>query len=202
MAQTLVKPPFPYFGGKRRIAEMVWYRFGEVKNYVEPFFGSGAVLLNAPYKPQIATINDIDCFVANFWRAVQHVPDKVAEYADNPVNEADQHARHLWLSSQADFRERMKTDPDYYDAKIAGWWVWGQCVWIGSGWCAKQLGERGAKPSRKLPHLGNGGKGVNRQLPHLGNGGKGYRKAKRQELITYMEELADKLRSVRVCSGD
>ncbi len=29
----------------------------------------------------------------------------------------------------------MRNDPDYFDAKIAGWWVWGQCLWIGGGWC-------------------------------------------------------------------
>jgi len=31
---------------------------------------------------------------------------------------------------------RLETDPDYYDAKIAGWWVWGLCCWIGGGWCS------------------------------------------------------------------
>ena len=117
-------------------------------------------MLNRPSEPGIETVNDLDCMVANFWRALQHDPDAVADAADWPVNEADQHARHLWLVSQEQFREQMKVDPDFYDAKIAGWWVWGQCIWIGSGWCAKQL-----------PHLGDAGKGVNRQLPHLWNAG-------------------------------
>ena len=145
-------------------------------NYVEPFFGSGAVLLNRPSSPGTETINDLDCMVANFWRALQHSPDEVAFHADNPVNEADQHARHLWLCSQAEFRERMKVEPEYYDAKIAGWWLWGQCIWIGSGWCSVQLphlGDAGTGVHRKLPHLGDAGKGVNRQLPHLGDAGKG-----------------------------
>ena len=44
----LDKAPFPWFGGKARIAAQVWQRFGDVRNYVEPFFGSGAVLLNRP----------------------------------------------------------------------------------------------------------------------------------------------------------
>jgi hypothetical protein len=29
------------------------------------------------------------------------------------------------------------SDPDYFDPKVAGWWVWGQCLWIGSGWCQR-----------------------------------------------------------------
>ena len=41
----MLKAPFPWFGGKSRVADIVWDRFGDVANYVEPFFGSGAVLL-------------------------------------------------------------------------------------------------------------------------------------------------------------
>ena len=108
---TNLKSPFPWFGGKSKVSDIVWDRFGDVPNYVEPFFGSGAVLLNRPYQPATETINDMDCFVANFWRALQNDPEAVAAHADNPVNEADQHARHLWLVNNADFQERMKTDP-------------------------------------------------------------------------------------------
>ncbi len=191
---TDLRAPFPWFGGKSRIAELVWERFGDVANYVEPFFGSGAVLLNRPSEPGIETVNDLDCMVANFWRALQHDPDAVADAADWPVNEADQHARHLWLVSQERFREQMKVDPEFYDAKIAGWWVWGQCIWIGSGWCAKQL-----------PHLGDAGMGVPRQLPHLGDAGMGVHRKRphpREFLFQYMNELAKRLRRVRVCCGD
>ncbi len=183
-----------------------------MQNYVEPFFGSGAVLLNRPYEAGIETVNDLDCMVANFWRALQFDPDGVADAADWPVNEADQHARHLWLVSQEEFRERMKIDPEYYDAKIAGWWVWGQCIWIGSGWCAAKLphlGVAGMGVHRKRPHLGNAGRGVNRQLPHLGDAGTGgevcvsaHTSETREFLFAYMNELTDRLRRVRVCCGD
>ena len=221
----MIKAPFPWFGGKSRVAELVWKRFGNVQNYVEPFAGSLAVLLGRPHDPHTETVNDLDCMVANFWRALKYDPEEVAEYADNPVNEADQHARHLWLCSQADFRERMKVDPEFYDTNIAGWWVWGQCIWIGAGWCAKQLphlGDAGKGLNRQLPHLGNAGKGLNRQLPHLGNAGTGvHRKrphlgdagtgditsdltsgTRRGQLLAYMRDLAERLRSVRVCCGD
>src|SRR5208282_5063193 len=154
-----MRAPFPWFGGKSRAADLVWQRFGDVPNYCEPFFGSGAVLLERQHRARTETVNDRDCFVANFWRALQADPQAVARYADNPVNESDQHARHLWLIQQTDWAERMKTEPEFYDAKIAGWWVWGQCIWIGSGWCSGL---------RQLPHLGTAGKGVHRQLPHLG----------------------------------
>ena len=197
---TALKAPFPWFGGKSKVASLVWERFGDVQNYVEPFFGSGAVLLNRPTDAGIETVNDLDCMVANFWRSLQHDPDAVADAADWPVNEADQHARHLWLCSQEEFRENMKVDPKFYDAKIAGWWVWGQCIWIGSGWCSVQL-----------PHLGDAGRGVNRQRPHLGDAGTGgalcleesdRTLGTREFLFQYMNELAERLRRVRVCCGD
>jgi site-specific DNA-adenine methylase len=38
-----MKSPFPWMGGKSRVADLVWDRFGNVPNYCEPFFGSGAV---------------------------------------------------------------------------------------------------------------------------------------------------------------
>lgn len=138
MTPTRLKAPFPWFGGKRRVAHIVWERFGDVATYNEPFAGSLAVLLDRPHPPRIETVNDLDCYLANFWRALQQDPDGVAKHADGPVNEADLHARHRWLVEVArPTAEKVMSDPDFYDVKIAGWWVWGQCLWIGSGWCQR-----------------------------------------------------------------
>jgi len=147
----VLKAPFPWFGGKSRAASLIWPRFGDVANYVEPFFGSGAVLLARPTAPRIETVNDLDCFLANFWRSIAADPEQTAHFADWPVNEADQHARHRWLVNRVEFRERMRTDPEHYDPKIAGWWVWGLCAWIGSGWCAA---DPGGEVSDRLPAIG------------------------------------------------
>ncbi len=117
-----LRAPFPAFGGKSAAAPLIWPRFGDVANYVEPFFNSGAVLLARPHAPRIETCNDLDCMI---------------------------HARHRWLVDQTEFRTKMRTDPHYFDAKIAGWWVWGLCAWIGTGWCAKAARRRG----RNLPRL-------------------------------------------------
>ena len=191
MTPTL-KAPFPYMGGKSRIARVVWQRLGDVPNYVEPFFGSGAVLLGRPAFDgnRIETVNDLDGHLANFWRALQHDPDAVAAYADWPVSELDLHARGDWLYYRPDAREwveRLRADPDYYDTKSAGWWVWFASCWIGG---LPAIPENGADGHThlKLPHLGGvgGGVGINRssfgsissaavarQRPHLGSGGQG-----------------------------
>lgn len=132
-----LRAPFPWFGGKSRAAEIIWQYLGDVGNYVEPFAGSLAVLLARPHEPRIETVNDRDTYLANFWRSVYLEPDVVAHYADWPVNECDLQARHRWLTDQPDFRERMLADPEFHDAKIAGWWVWGISQWIGAGWCSR-----------------------------------------------------------------
>jgi len=167
MASKL-KAPFPAFGGKSRIAHLVWSRFGEVRNFIEPFCFSAAMLLLRPSEPQIETINDLNAYVANFWRAIQRDPEAVAYYADWPVNETDLHARHSWLVRSTEAAERLqdvRDNPEAYNAKIAGWWCWGACMWIGSGWCEHPEWEgRGtalqksrhiyaAMPSQQLPDL-------------------------------------------------
>lgn len=65
MSRRELTAPFPWFGGKSAIADVVWKRLGNVTNYVEPFFGSGAVLLARPQIGKTETINDKDHFVAN-----------------------------------------------------------------------------------------------------------------------------------------
>lgn len=192
---TPLRAPFPWFGGKSRAAPIVWRAFGDVANYVEPFFGSGAVLLGRPHAPRTETANDRDAYLANFWRAVQRDPGAVAAHADAPIHEADLHARHRWLLAQDGFREAMLTDPDFCDAKVAGWWVWGQCLWIGDGWCAPRRRGEG-RPSQQLPHLADAGMGIHRKLPHLGNAGRG------PALSAYLGALAERLRGVRVACGD
>ncbi len=200
--------PFPWFGGKSRAASLVWERLGNVPNYVEPFFGSGAVLLGRPHEGKTETINDLDAFVANFWRSIAAAPEEVAAHADWPVNEADLHARHLRLVNMRDtLTARLMADPDAYDAKLAGWWCWGLCAWIGTGFCSGEgpwradedgllsLSNAGRGIKRQLPQLSNAGQGINRQLPHLGDAGRG------EAILAWFEQLGARLRATRIACG-
>ena len=216
------KPPFVYFGGKSSVADAIWQALGaDVPNYVEPFAGSAAVLFLRPGGAgHVETINDADGMVANFWRAMKADVEAVAKAADNPVSECDLHARHMWLVGQRErITERLMGDPDWFDAKAAGWWCWGLNCWIGSGWCsgkgpwqavdgvmtnvrADGVRDAGKGVNRKRPHLGSAGQGVNRKLPHLGNPGKGECAARHEWLVGYLQTVADRLRNVRVCCGD
>jgi hypothetical protein len=199
---TALRAPFPWFGGKRRVADLVWSRLGNVDTYNEPFAGSLAVLLGRPHEPRVETVNDLDCMLANFWRALQHDPEGVAYWCDLPVNEADLHARHRWLVSRGRrLALRCMRDPHAFNVKVAGWWVWGLCLWIGSGWCQRHELRSDGEPRGKMPKsrgrrwqgggqgggsgvhaprlaqqvsmlsCGGSGNGVHRKLPALSQGG-------------------------------
>lgn len=206
-----LKAPFPYFGGKSRIAPLIWRAFGDVRSYVEPFAGSLAVLLARPQPfSGTETVNDADGLLSNFWRAMTRDVDAVIAAAEWPVNEADLHARHLWLVGQRErITERLMADPYWCDPRAAGWWVWGQSCWIGSGWCSgngpwvavdgvftdsRQTGDAGRGVNRKLPNLGDAGRGVNRQVPDDSS------PMTRQRY--WLGTLVERLRDVRVCCGD
>ena len=198
---SALRAPFPWFGGKRRVAPEVWERFGDVPNYVEPFFGSGAVLLGRPAKhaAKIETVNDLDGFVANFWRSVAHDPETTARWADWPVVEADLNARHAWLVGQrANLLRRLEGDPDHFNPKIAGWWVAGVCGWIGSGFCSGDgpwIVRDGELVDRR-GDLSNAGQGINRKMPHVGDAGRS------AFIEDWFVALSTRLRHVRVLSGD
>jgi len=142
------------------------------------------------------------------------------------VHNCDLFARHSWLVRQrVGLTDRLHDDPGYFDAKIAGWWVWGACNWIGTGWCSgkgpwvhdgvkiidarKQSdAEKGQGINRQLPHLGNAGLGINRKLPHL-SAGRGINRStpsetadRREFIFQWFGQLHERLRDVRVTCGE
>ena len=159
--------PFPYYGGKRRFAPYIWERLGSPTVYVEPFAGSLAVLLARPDGPgDREIVCDTDALIANFFRAVRNDPEMTAYYADNPTIHQDLQARQKWLVEWRDGggAAQVCEDADFYDCKVAGWWVWGISNWIGSGWCpptGPQYDQIPAVPNER------GGQGVQAQRKKL-----------------------------------
>jgi hypothetical protein len=224
-----LKAPFPWFGGKTRAAPLIWQALGPVGNYVEPFAGSLAVLLNRPHAPGLETVNDRDGFVCNVFRSLRAAPAAVARWCDRPVAEADLHAMHVWLVGQREtLTRRLMGDPHYYDAQVAGYWLYGICAWIGGGWCSGRGpwhsvdGQLVAAPGteagikREIPHLGSGrgilrrriqlsntGQGVHRKRIHLHHGGQGIHQGRASaSMRDWFDSLQARLRRVRICCGD
>lgn len=177
-----LKSPFPYFGSKKRVADVIWSGLGNVSNYVEPFCGSLAILLANHNIPKIETVNDLDSVLVNFWRSVSKNPDEVAKYADFPVSQVELHARHTWLIENLtdDFRYKMEHDPEFFDSKMAGYWIYGQSASIGDNW----LKTKGLKA---LPLLSSAGGGI-RGLTY--------------DIFEQFKKLQERLRRVRITCGD
>ena len=187
--------PFPYAGGKRRWAAEVWEYLGDDHraSYAEPFFGSGAMLLAAPVVHKKEIVCDTNGFIANFWRALRADPDAVAYYADWPKVHQDLHARHIWLMKWgAEHAELIHNDCDFYDAKAAGYWAWGQSCWIGAGWC---IGEAGDSIPKTADHGAVKGRVSDSRPSNLGRG------ATADRLVYEVEPFVTKRGEKRVRDG-
>ena len=181
----VLRAPFPYFGGKRRAAPLIWNALGDPGGYVEPFAGSAAVLLARPAVKgrRVETINDADGWLVNMWRAIQQSPEEVAMHAAGPVTEIDYHARLAWLHERRGqwLVSWLEGDPENHDAKAAGWWLYVMAAGIADpfGPGPWRVIEGRLQDTRKLPHLGDPGQGV----------------------IEYMRRLAARLSRVRITCG-
>jgi hypothetical protein len=211
-----VKAPFRWFGGKRNVVSDVWQRFGSVKQYIEPFCGSAAVLLAANEPAPLEVVGDLNGFVANFWRCAKMQPAKTAEWADYPVSHIDLGARHRWLMEQRDRLGAELHDPNWPgDPQVAGWWLWGQCASIGLKYCDwfgqiphAATAERVIQASGQIPHVGHAGQGIQAigRIPSISHAGP---KVPAHILTTggqaawvALHKLATRLDRVRVIHGE
>ncbi len=72
-----MKAVMKYPGSKWSIAKWIIGFFPEHHSYLEPFFGSGAVLFNKP-RSHIETVNDMDGNVVNLFEWIKRDPERLA----------------------------------------------------------------------------------------------------------------------------
>ena len=70
-----------YPGAKWGMAEEIVALMPPHRSYLEPFFGSGAVLFNKP-PSAIETVNDIDGDIVNFFTVLREQPEELARLID------------------------------------------------------------------------------------------------------------------------
>jgi len=175
----MYRPPFPWPGGKRAVAQAVVERLGGCDHWIEPFAGSLAVLLSTP-PHKFETVNDVDGLVINFWRATQADSTAVARWAAGPISELDLTARNNAIFEAVDgLANRLRDHPAYYDARLAGWWLYVRCTAIGF----EGLGH--TRWSSRMPNLHNG-RGMHADWCEPG----------------YLDELAYRIAHMRICCGD
>ena len=72
-----MKAIMKYPGSKWSLARWIISFFPKHHSYLEPFFGSGAVLFNKP-RSNIETVNDLDSNVANLFEWIRRDPERLA----------------------------------------------------------------------------------------------------------------------------
>jgi len=102
-----IKPPFPYFGGKQRIAEQIVAHFPAHLHYVEPYAGGLSVFLAKP-RSRMETLNDLDGALVTFWRVLRDRPAELLR-----VCALTPHSR----AELADAQQQIMADDDLETAR-------------------------------------------------------------------------------------
>lgn len=122
-----------YPGAKWGMAAQIVSLMPPHRSYLEPFFGSGAVLSNKP-PSAIETVNDIDGDIVNFFRVLRERPDDLAEaisltpYARDVFDDAhanrgtDDFDRAYRFAIRSKMGHGFKTY-QMYDRELRGWSV-------------------------------------------------------------------------------
>jgi DNA adenine methylase len=95
---------FPYIGGKTRLADWVVDHLPPHTTYIEPFGGSGAVLLNKS-RSKVEVFNDLDDDVVTFFQVARERPEELAEWCQyTPFSEQhhDQWADQFFAGERPD----------------------------------------------------------------------------------------------------
>lgn len=211
MAPHQLPPAFPYPGGKRNAATLVWNAFGDVGGYIEPFCGTAAVLLGRPpfTGNRVETVNDADGLLVNALRAIRHDPLQVAREAFISISEVDYHARLAWC---VDWGKSygvpwLEGDPEAYDLRAGAWWLYMMACAVGSAptdagaWVVEsgrlvKGSQKGAGIRRAIPHVGGSARGILRAQPTW------FGETHEGRAATYCQMLASRLSRVRITAGD
>ena len=120
--KTLLNYPGSKWGMSKQIISMM----PPHKSYLEPFFGSGAVLFNKPPSP-IETVNDIDGDIVNFFTVLrEHTEELYARISMTPYSrdvfeEAHQNRGDTAIDRAFTFAVRSKMGHGFKTYQKTGW---------------------------------------------------------------------------------
>lgn len=88
---SALKPPFPYYGGKTRVASSIVDLLPDHKHYIEPFAGALSVLFAKP--PSVMeTVNDINGDIVNFFRVLRNDRERLEQACFLTPHSREEHA--------------------------------------------------------------------------------------------------------------
>lgn len=114
----ILKPCFPYPGGKTKLLKHILPRIPSHSTYIEPFAGGLAVLLAKP-RARVEVVNDLNSDLVNFYRYVRyHFEALKAELSGR-------------LHSREDFDDMLRTPPLTDLQRAARWYLLKVCSFAG-----------------------------------------------------------------------
>jgi DNA adenine methylase len=107
MTTAPIRPPVPYFGGKRRLASRIAALLPEHAHYVEPYCGGLSVLL-AKEPSKLETVSDLDGDLMTFWRVLRDRPAELLRAcALTPHSRAEQQASYVAAADELEMARRV-----------------------------------------------------------------------------------------------
>jgi DNA adenine methylase len=103
-----MKPPFPYYGGKTRIADQIVAMMPRHLHYVEPFAGALSVLLAKPRSP-LETVNDKNEDLVNFFRVLREQTDDLTKLCALTPHSRVEHALSRHRDDVSDLERARRT---------------------------------------------------------------------------------------------
>lgn len=129
-----MKPVLRYPGSKWNIADWIIGHMPPHIHYVEPYFGSGAVLFNKE-RSKIETVNDLNSDVVNLFEVLRSRPQELADLI------------HMTPWSREEYRASYEsTGDDLEDARrfiVRCWQAFGTRLNTSSGWKNEGCGAQG-----------------------------------------------------------
>lgn len=105
--------PFNYAGGKHRELDWLLPLLPQRPRYVEPFGGSGSVLMNRP-PAETETFNDINGDIVEFFRAIRDHPEELARELRNTPWSRREYEQCLETLGDSDFPTIERARAWYY----------------------------------------------------------------------------------------
>jgi len=102
-----MRTPIAYYGGKQKLIKEIIPLIPRHKQYVEPFFGGGAVFF-AKDKSKNEAINDLDKSVINFYKVLQNNFKKLQKRIKETL-----HHEHLHTKAHKILKKPMKDKIEY-----------------------------------------------------------------------------------------
>lgn len=148
---STARSPFPWFGGKQKLADSIIALFPPHHVYVEVFGGGASVLLSKT-PANLDVYNDLDEGLVNFFRCLRDEPERLVALLElTPYSRAEwAHSRATWFTID-DPVERARR---WY---VVASQTFGAIAYTGRGWGGERLGRMhlngAASTANRIDHI-------------------------------------------------